>query len=280
MTQERKTPRSYMQESRNTILIVDDDEEIVTVLKTHFKNRNCETIVTVDPSTVVDKLKNFAVTLMLLDLKMKKLDGFQVLDKVKQANLNLPPTIIITGFLAKYQDKLQAYGLDLSDVVTKPFEFVDLENCINRKLGSQIVGSEVGTEYENKIYEKNRCHLGFVEDEEDVAKDLSDFFKERNYKVSLFTNGTVALEALQKNPVDILFVDIKLQGIQGDQLIAELCKTPNHSYIIPISADPLPEEMGEKLKELGCEKFIGKPFEIVELIELVKTIAIKKKLLG
>jgi len=266
--------------TRYTILIVDDDKEIINLLNDHFKSRNCETIATADPATVVAKLTSFAVKLMLLDLKMTKLDGFQVLDKIKQAGLPLPPTIIVTGFLAKYEDKLKTYGINLNDVVTKPFKFQVLEDCINRKLGSQIITAEVGSEYENKIYEKNRCRLGFVEDEEDLVKDLSCFFKERNYKVSFFTNGTVALEALKKNPVDILFVDIKLPGIQGDQLIAELSKTPSHSYMIPISADPLPDEMQENLKALGCDKFIEKPFDVVGLIELVKTIALEKKLLG
>lgn len=269
-----------MGESRQTILIIDDDEEIVALLKDHFRKRNCEAIATTDPSTAVDKLRNFSVKLMLLDLKMKKLDGFEVLDKIKKSGLPLPPTIIITGYLPKYQDQLRGHHIDINDVVTKPFNFEVMEEKINRKLGVQIVASEVGSEYENRIYEKNRCRLGFVEDEEDLVKDLARFFEERNYKVSYFTNGTVALETLKKNPVDILFVDIKLPGIQGDQLIAELAQTPNPPYMIPMSADPLAGEMERKLKELGCGQFIEKPFDLIELIEVIKTIAIEKKLLG
>ena len=38
--------------------------------------------------------------------------------------------------------------------------------------------------------------------------------------------------------------------------------------------------MVDKLKASGCKHFIAKPFDIVELIELVKTIALEKKLLG
>jgi len=266
--------------ARHTILIVDDEEEIISLLSDHFKKRNCETIATADPTTVINKLTSFSVKLMLLDLKMTKIDGFQVLDRIKKAGLPLPPTIIITGFLAKYQDRLRSYGMDLKDVVAKPFKFEALEDCINRKLGSQIITSEVGSEYENAIYEKNRCHIGFIEDEEDLVRDLSIFFKERNYQVSCFTDGTAALENLKKNSVDILFVDIKLPGTQGDQIIAELSKLPKHPYMIPISADPLQEDMENKLKELGCPDFIEKPFDVIELIERVKTIAIEKGLLG
>ena len=38
--------------------------------------------------------------------------------------------------------------------------------------------------------------------------------------------------------------------------------------------------MVDRLKAVGCKHFISKPFDIVELIELVKTIALEKKLLG
>ena len=148
-----------MSDVRHTILIVDDDQEIVDLLKDHFKRRNCEAIATADPSTAIDKLKNFAVRLMLLDLKMRKLDGFEVLDKIKQAGLKLPSTLIITGFLPKYQDRLKSYGIDPADVVTKPFHFDVLESSINKKLGEQIISSEVGSEYESRIYQKKSSNL-------------------------------------------------------------------------------------------------------------------------
>ena len=146
-----------MNSERYTVLIVDDDEEIIDLLKDHFRKRNCEAIATADPLTVVEKLQNFSIKLMLLDLKMRKLNGFEVLDKIKKAGVPLPPTIIITGHLPKYQEQLLNCGIDVQDVVTKPFNFEAMEKCINKKLGSQIVASEVGSEYEDVLYEKNRC---------------------------------------------------------------------------------------------------------------------------
>ena len=262
------------------VLIVDDDEEIIDLLTDHFKQRNCEAISTANPATVVDKLQSFSIKLMLLDLKMSKLSGFEVLDKIKKAGIALPPTIIITGHLPKYQDQLKEHGINEQDVVTKPFNFSAMEQRINEKLGSQIVSSEVGSEYENVIYRNNRCKIGIIEDEIDVAEHLSEFFEERNYQVICCKNGTQGLELFSRERVDILFVDIKLPGISGDQIIENLSASPNPPYMIPISADPVSPEMGERLKAVGCNEFISKPFDVVELIEKVKTIAMKQKLLG
>lgn len=269
-----------MNEARPLILIVDDEREIIEVLKEHFRERNCEAIATQDSTTVVEKLKNFQVALMILDLKMRELDGFQVLDKIRKAGIVLPPTLIITGFLPEYREKLGQYGIDEKDVIKKPFTYETIESHINRKLGRQILPAEVGSKYEDKIYEKNRCRIGVVEDEEDILNFFSEVFGERNYKVSCFKNGREAFEALKKNPTDILLVDIKLPGMSGDGLIEGLSKTLNPPHMVAISADPPDQLMAERLKRSGCKDYLTKPLDTFELIEKLKTIAIEKGLLG
>lgn len=264
---------------RHSVLIVDDDPEIVEILKEHFRERNFEVVSTTDPLKAVDALKSFGIKLLVLDIKMRNLDGFGVLDRIKQAGLEIPPTIIITGFLPKYIDRLKDYGLTETDVVKKPFDFDILENAINKKLSDQILPAEVGSEYESRMYKTNRCRLGVVEDEEDLLMYFKEFFGERNYKLSFYKNGTDAYTGLKENPVDILFVDIKIPGMQGDELIEKLKRDNALPYTIPISADPLFDSLAARLKEAGCHEYISKPFEIDELIELVKTIAIKQGLL-
>lgn len=275
-----KQERRRMNETRPLILIVDDEQEIIEVLKEHFKERNCEAIATQDPATVVDKLRNFQVTLMLLDLKMRELDGFQVLDRIRGAGIKLPPTLILTGFFPRFKEKLMRYGIDERDVIKKPFGFETIESQINRKLGAQILTSEVGSKYEDKIYEENRCRIGVVEDEEDILHYFAEFFGERNYKMSCFKNGREALEVLKKYPVDILMVDIKLPGMPGDGLIEELSKEPNAPYMIAMSADSPDPALARRLKQAGCQDYLTKPLETFELIEKIKTIAIEKGLLG
>ena len=119
-----------------------------------------------------------------------------------------------------------------------------------------------------------------VEDEAFIVDDLVECFGDRNYKMVCFNNGRAALDGLKKEPVDILLVDIKLPGIEGNLLIEELAKTNAFPYVITISGDPVPPEMKAKLVELGCKDFVNKPYDIADLIELVKTVAVKKGLLG
>ena len=266
-----------MDSQKHTILIVDDDEEIIFMLKDYFRKRNFAVIATADPVTVVEKLRNFSVKLMLLDIKMRKLDGFGVLTKIKQAGITLPPTIIITGFYSKYQEQLLEYGLEERDVLTKPFHFADIETHIERKLGNEVSLEEVDLEDEEKAYENNRCRIGVVEDEQDIREILVELFEEKSYTVDCYGNGKVALESLKDKPVDILIVDIKLPGLTGDRLITELKKQSISSYIIPISGELRIEN---QIKALGCQDFFSKPFDLDALARRVGEIARTKGLLG
>ena len=269
-----------MAPERYTVLIVDDDEEIIDVLREHFHERNFEVISTTDPLKVVEVLHAFRTRLLVLDIKMRNLDGFGVLEKIKGTGLHLPPTIIITGFFPKYKDRLERYGINESDIVKKPFSFDALEEAIDRKLGKQVSPAGPEKEYEDELYKKNRCVIGCVEDEEDVLEYFPRFFEERNYQVLCYRNGTAAFEALQKRKVDILFVDIKLPGMQGDRIIEQLSQRPNPPYMIPISADWFAGDLKARLAAAGCKDFISKPFDVIELIALVKTVALERKLLG
>ncbi len=269
-----------MASERYTVLIVDDDEEIVDLLREYFRERNFEVISTTDSLKVVETLHAFSTKLLVLDLKMRDLDGFGVLEKIKGAGLPLPPTIIITGYFPKYKDRLERHGINENDVVKKPFSFDALEEAISRKLGKQISADEPEREHEDELYKKNRCVIGCIEDEEDVLEYFPRFFEERNYQVLCYRNGTEAFEALQKRRVDILFVDIKLPGMQGDRIIERLSQQPNPPYMIPISADLFPGDMKARLAAAGCRDFISKPFDVIELIALVKTVALERKLLG
>lgn len=70
-----------MASERYTVLIVDDDEEIVDLLREYFRERNFEVISTTDLLKVVEALHAFSTKLLVLDLKMRDLDGFGVLEK-------------------------------------------------------------------------------------------------------------------------------------------------------------------------------------------------------
>ena len=75
----------------------------------------------------------------------------RVLDKIKKENVPLPPTLIITGQLARYEEQLKERQIKKEDIIEKPFTMEEIEERINKKLGGLILPLEVGSQYEDQI---------------------------------------------------------------------------------------------------------------------------------
>lgn len=264
------------QAQRSTILIVDDDLEVIEALNHHFRKRNYEPVATANPTVVMQHLRTVQVDLLVLDLKMRRLDGFEVLSQIQKEGIKVE-TIIITGFLPEYEDKLKKYKILHEDVVTKPFgDFSKMEAAINRKLGKVVAPTQVGSEYEDNIYLENQCKVVLIDDEAEMTGMLKEVLEERNYQVAVFNRGDDALAYILDDNCHIAVVDMKIPGIAGDQLIQKVRAAKPQLRIIPISA-AYEQEMRDRLQKVGFDPaaLVTKPFNLPSLIEKIKVLAIE-----
>lgn len=118
------------------ILVAEDDPYILKMLDFRLKHLGHEIIDAVDGGQALEIATREKPDLVLLDIMMPVMDGFQVLRKLKsQEETKNIPVIMLT---AKGQEKDIVTGLEAgaADYVTKPFNFAELIARINRALGS------------------------------------------------------------------------------------------------------------------------------------------------
>lgn len=101
------------------VLIVDDEQSIVTLLKYNLEKEGYETDVAYDGETAVKKAEREMYTVILLDLMLPKLDGLEVCKKLRQ-NQNYTPIIMLTAKDELY-DKVLGLEFGADDYLTKPF---------------------------------------------------------------------------------------------------------------------------------------------------------------
>ena len=103
------------------ILIADDDRQVRRVFKAALERVGFQTVEAVDGQAAVDLIKRVHVDAMLLDINLPKLDGYGVLNAMKQKACPRVPVIVATGHddpeIAEW-----ARDLGAEDVVTKPIE--------------------------------------------------------------------------------------------------------------------------------------------------------------
>jgi CheY-like chemotaxis protein len=118
---------------KKRILVVDDEDALRIVLGTQLKGHGYSVSSAADGDIAIQMLGFEYFDLILLDLKMPNVDGYEVLKYVK---IKHPATkvIILTGF-ADLKNALDTKGLGADMFLGKPYELSDLLTAIHRLLG-------------------------------------------------------------------------------------------------------------------------------------------------
>ncbi|HHT95977.1 MAG TPA: response regulator transcription factor [Clostridia bacterium] len=107
----------------NRILIADDNEDIVNILKKFAEKENLDADVAFDGQQALDMFDKNNYDLILLDIMMPKKDGYEVCKTIRKTSM--VPIIMIT---AKGEDYEKIMGLDLGadDYIVKPFSVAEV----------------------------------------------------------------------------------------------------------------------------------------------------------
>jgi DNA-binding NtrC family response regulator len=117
---------------KSTILVVDDEEALRTVLSSELVNEGYDVNTAADGDDAVRELGKKHYDLVLLDIKMPRLNGFEVLKHIKE-NHAKTKVVMLTGF-ADLKNAIESKKLGADDFVSKPYDLVDLLTTIERVL--------------------------------------------------------------------------------------------------------------------------------------------------
>lgn len=127
-----------------TILVVDDEESIRRLLGAYLSKEKYNVIYAVNGVDALNKLKNDEVHLIILDIMMPIMGGFEALQLIRQS-YDIP--IIMLSAKEEEQDKLLAFGFGVDNYETKPFSpkilMAKVNALIKRTYGSEVKSEDV-----------------------------------------------------------------------------------------------------------------------------------------
>ncbi|HLP16396.1 MAG TPA: response regulator [Bacteroidota bacterium] len=118
-----------------SVLVVDDEDALRSVLSTELLSEGYVVETAPDGDDAIAILQQKAFDLVLLDIKMPRVDGFEVLRFIKQRYPNTK-VIMLTGF-ADLKNAIESKKLGAEDFVSKPYDLVDLLTTIERVLSAE-----------------------------------------------------------------------------------------------------------------------------------------------
>lgn len=120
-----------MTKKKSTILVCDDDKEIVDAIEIYLSQEGYRILKAYDGLQAVDMLQKEDVQLLLIDIMMPKLDGLRATLKIREKS-SIP--IIILSAKSEDADKILGLNIGADDYVTKPFNPLELVARVKSQL--------------------------------------------------------------------------------------------------------------------------------------------------
>lgn len=135
---------------KERILIVDDTTDTVELLRKRFRAEGYDTVEAFDGEEALAKVAESRPDLVILDVMMPKLDGFEVCKRLREnpATRHLP--VLMLTAKSETPDKVQGLDLGADDYITKPFDYKELAARVRSLLGKKTASKEMAEKEKNE----------------------------------------------------------------------------------------------------------------------------------
>jgi two-component system cell cycle response regulator len=287
---DEKTSPGKDRESKNKILIVDDQPLNVKLLTAKLSNENFKLFEAQSGEEALEKASSFSPDLILLDIMMPGMDGYEVTRRLKaDPGTRDIPVILITA-LDGSEDKAKGMEAGAEEFINKPVNTSELLTRVNSmlklrrykeqlKIHTEAKGSFDGTDDREVVGEgkKRMPSVLIVEDDLKDAKVIQSYLETEPYKISVATNGEEAISKTLQEDVDIIFLDVLLPRVNGFEVCRRLKENEQTRNVQIVMATCL-GDLDSKLKgiELGADDYLIKPIDARELRARTDTLLKKK----
>lgn len=269
------------------ILIIDDNQTNVLLIQRILEGYNYNVSAILDSSEVVDVLANNHYDLILLDIMMPGIDGFEILEMINEKNIKTPVIMVSACHEKRYVTK--AFENGAYDYLKKPVRKRELIESVEKALVSEQIDFE---KREEKVMEKTESKAAggwfekyfssairnlskkkrilVVDDNVSDVILLEHALEEKEYKIISAFDGNSAVEMAVNEKPDLIMLDILLPGIDGMEVLRRIREDAVTADIPVVMVSCIHEHQYiQKAMDLGIESYITKPYKLNKLIDLV-----------
>ncbi|MDM8529698.1 PAS domain S-box protein [Anaerolineales bacterium HSG25] len=224
-------------ENKGTILVVDDEPANLGVLFEQLRQADFKVLIAQDGTGALKRVERIKPDIILLDVHMPDIDGFEVCRRLKlKENMAGVPIIFLSAQMDT-ADKLKGLELSAVDYITKPFEPAEVvarveKHLTIRNLQKQL--EEKNLQLEQEIIEREHAEIALRESEE-------------KYK-ALFNNAQIALFRTRISDGKIFEINERYAHMAGYSTV-EACMAEFNAadaWAYPIEREELLRILGEK----------------------------------
>ncbi len=272
------------------VLVVDDRPTNVLLLETKLSNEYYNVITARDGYEAITKARESNPDLILLDVMMPGIDGFEVCRRLKaDADLAHIPVVMVTALSSK-SDRLRGLEAGADDFLTKPFNdiifFARTKSLIRIKMlidelrlrdqTAQQIGSESGA---HKLLSGNvtGARVLVVDDDPQQSKTIRDTLSQV-LQVEMAEDMETAVEKSSKEEFDVVLISTQMNGTEGLRLASHIKGREETRHVpVVIMVNESRTQTMLKALELGINDYLLLPLDPNEMLARVKTQIRRKK---
>ncbi len=209
--------------------------------------------------------------LAILDVQMPEMDGLTLARAIHQQENYQDLPLIMLSSLGRQEIIQQAQDVKFAAIVNKPIQQSQLYQVLTRVCGGQLVKVKTTdtTFLQTNLAEQLPLNILLAEDIVVNQKVALLILQQMGYRADVASNGMEVLEALRRQPYDVVLMDVhmpEMDGLTATKLICEEWNSESRPRIIAMTANAMTGDR-EKCLAVGMDDYVSKPIRVDELRE-------------
>lgn len=228
---------------KGRVLVVDDELDVAKLVEIYLAKEGYQVMKAFDGEQALAMAAKESPDVITLDIMMERVDGFEVLRRLKDNPKTASIPVIIISIVC---DEHKGFRLGAADYLAKPIDASKLIQTVDSLLAK--------VEGEKKVL--------IADDDKEIIKWLKLALERKGFKTCVAYNGLEAIMAVKREEPDLLLLDLKMPQMDGYQVIERLKKSKETANIpiIVMTAYPFDRTKTHVLS-LAAEQ-LSKPFSV------------------
>ncbi len=267
------------------VLVVDDILPNVKLLEAKLSSEYYDVVTAASGSEALDKVKSESPDIILLDVMMPGMDGFEVCRAIKNSPDTAHIPVVMVTALTDSEDRVHGLEAGADDFLSKPVNdtalmarvrsLVRLKMTIDEWRVRENTANQFGVVSENSnVMEQpyEEATVLVVEDQSFETDKMRDILRRDRHDVRLVASGAEAMEQVAKQDFDLIIVSLNLEEEDGLRLCSHL-RTRDNIRSVPILMVGTDEDLPKIAHglEIGAHDYIIRPVDRNELLARART---------
>jgi CheY-like chemotaxis protein/HPt (histidine-containing phosphotransfer) domain-containing protein len=261
--------------ARKRILVVDDNATNREIVSRHARSWGMEPVAVERAAAALELIEQGETfDVAVLDMMMPEMDGLALAGEIRsRRTAEELPLLLLTSLGRLPQSETSSV---FSAQLSKPLKASQLYNTLLQLLTAGRSGDEEEVEHvTDGKRARSELRILLAEDNAMNQKVALRLLEQLGYRADVVMNGQEAIEALERQPYDVVLMDVQmpvLDGLDATRRIGERWPAESRPHIVAMTANALPEDR-EACFAAGMNDYVAKPIRAEELAAALQRVS-------